>query len=303
MSRIEPILTDEDREIWALWRETCLLHADTRLHKRRVAKAVESINRALDTCAPWYCAVSAGKDSAVMLRLISSIDPSVRGCSVVDDIEYPGEREQLTALSNLCDVPIEQHSPVQSSWDIFVASNSAIYDNLHDVNSPLSRDVFMPVLSVIESRFQGVFLGLRSEESKHRVVNRAVRGVLYQRKRIANDAKMWTCTPIADWRGLDVYAYAFSHDVPLHPLYQCCALAHRADPSRLRLDWWLPGKHGARGHVQWLRRYYPSLYGKLKSLFADHWQYTALFGYNLHGAVGFAAVCSVQQKNDIAKTA
>lgn len=277
MSRIEPILSDEDLEVWDIWQRTCLAHAGTRLHKRRVEAAKQAAQEALDHTSPWYAAVSAGKDSAVMLHLIASVAKSgeAAAASVVDDVEYPGEREQLSALSDCVGIPIEIASPEMSTWQAIVDSKCAIYEPLHDVASGVSKSAFMPVISRIESKYNGVFLGLRAEESKYRNVSRAVRGRLYQRNRVSGVGKLWTSTPIADWRGLDVYAYAFTHSVPLHPLYRCCAFVHRKDPSRLRLDWWLPGQHGAKGHVQWLRRYYPSLYTKLRGLFADAWQYTA----------------------------
>lgn len=42
---------------------------------------------------------------------------------------------------------------------------------------------------------------------------------------------------------------------------------HQHDPSRVRKSWWIPGDLGKYGGATWLRRYYPSLFARLKAWF------------------------------------
>jgi 3'-phosphoadenosine 5'-phosphosulfate sulfotransferase (PAPS reductase)/FAD synthetase len=114
-----------------------------------------------------------------------------------------------------------------------------------------------------------VALGLRSEESGIRRRVREMRGRCF---RLASG--QLRCLPVADWSGLDVFAYAHSRNIELLPVYRCVALMHAREPWLIRKSWWLPGSHAAQGGVVWLRRYYPSLYDKMCALFGDTWQYT-----------------------------
>jgi hypothetical protein len=75
----------------------------------------------------------------------------------------------------------------------------------------------------------------------------------------------WRAIPIADWRAIDVYAYAVSRGIELLPVYRCCAFMHAVEPWMLRKSWWLPGGNSRFGQVAWLRRYWPSLYARLCS--------------------------------------
>lgn len=94
-------------------------------------------------------------------------------------------------------------------------------------------------------------------------MNHKMRGTTYQ----LADGR-WRSAPLIKWTGRDVYAYAFAHDVPLHPVYRCVRF-HERDPSRVRKCMWLPGEFAATGAVVWLRAYYPSLYERLAAVMPD----------------------------------
>lgn len=93
--------------------------------------------------------------------------------------------------------------------------------------------------------------------------------MLYAKRRRFGEGTQWISTPLADWRGIDVYAYAVSRGIELLPMYRCVGLMHDEDPWNIRKSWWVPGSHARWGGIAWLRRYYPSLYARLCRMLPD----------------------------------
>lgn len=110
----------------------------------------------------------------------------------------------------------------------------------------------------------GIFLGLRQEESRGRRMNRVTRGTLYRKA-----SGQYVATPIVDWSGLDVMAYMASRDIEPLSVYRCVAFMHADEPWRVRKSWWIPGASTRFGGIAWLRRYYPSLFARLCELLPD----------------------------------
>jgi 3'-phosphoadenosine 5'-phosphosulfate sulfotransferase (PAPS reductase)/FAD synthetase len=206
--------------------------------------------------------VSAGKDSSVLGHLVASLDPSVEWVSEKDDLDYPGEREYVTALAGRCGSPLTIVEPPFSVWARFaeLAPTLGAWEDIHGRAAALSHEAFYGVVEPA-TRGRPIFLGLRAEESRGRAMNRYSRGLTYTKR-----SGQTVCQPLGDWRALDVYAYAAAHDIPLLPVYQCVALMHRYDPSRVRKSWWVGGAANAHGHVRWLAHYWPSLFARLCSV-------------------------------------
>lgn len=141
-------------------------------------------------------------------------------------------------------------------------------DNLHSRLSAFSQAGFYSLVDAYVEPYEVVFLGLRKDESKHRLRNRTCNGVLCLGKGGARAGK-WTCNPLSDWSGKDVLAYCLSRGAPLLPLYRCVSFMHRDEPWRIRKSWWIPGSSARHGGVAWLKRYYPCLYSRLCELLPD----------------------------------
>ena len=96
---IEPILSAEDSRLWDMWQRTAMVHAGTRLHRRRVDAARTIMAAALE-CAPNLAVMwSGGKDSTAMTHL-ACVESGARLTvySEKDDLDYPGELAYVTEL-------------------------------------------------------------------------------------------------------------------------------------------------------------------------------------------------------------
>lgn len=262
----EPVLTSADRERWSSWCRAARLHARTRLHQRRVDRALETIAAFSAQVEQPYVAWSAGKDSTAMTHLacVAAGHLDWHVLSIKDDLDFPGEEEYVRGLAaewGLTRLDVV-HPPLSlQDWIADHLATMEIGDDVHSRTAGLSREAFYPVIDAYADQIQadGVLLGLRTEESPGRNMNRASRGTIYP-----HSGGVLHCTPIADWRGLDVYAYLLSHGIePLH-VYRCCGLA--TSPDLVRKSWWFPGAHVNGGATVWLKTYYPSLYRRLCEL-------------------------------------
>lgn len=205
---------------------------------------------------------SGGKDSTCLARLVLGLDSSVTLVSEKDELDYPGELEYVHKWAEKWSAKLEVITPEVSpaQWIADHASELGASTDLHSRAAGLSKACFYDLMEKANQGRGAIFLGLRQQESKARAVNRAVRGAVYPR----GDKGQLTCTPIVDWEGIDVYAYAISQEIELLNVYQCVALLHSHEPWRVRKSWWVPGSHSNNGGVTWLRHYWPSLYSRLR---------------------------------------
>ena len=256
----EPILTAEDVKIWDIWMRTCGEHAKTRQHQERVDQAKRVVDEAVGkgrATVMW----SGGKDSTAMAHLACvELGHGVPVASEKDDLDFPGEREYVASLAQKWGLDLTILTPPISpkQWIADHARELRAGDDMHSRAAGLSKACFYDLVEEWSRGFDVVLLGLRSGESRGRRLNRAVRGALYQKA-----SGQWVGTPLADWQGIDVYAYCQARGVPLLDVYKCVALRDRDEPWRVRKSWWIPGSDARWGGVVWLRRYYPSLFQQL----------------------------------------
>lgn len=255
----EPRLRPEDHRIFDAWMRAALAHSQSSRFRKRVDASRREIEAALSRATDWACMVSAGKDSSALGHLVASVDPSVEWISEKDDLDYPGEREYIEALATQSSASVTIVTPPFSVWARFaeLAPTLGAWEDIHARGAELSIESFYDVVEAATSN-RPIFLGLRAEESRGRAMNRYSRGLTYVKR-----SGQIVSQPIGDWRALDVYAYLAMHDIPLLPVYQCVALMHRDDPSRVRKSWWVGGAANANGHVRWLAHYWPTLFGRL----------------------------------------
>lgn len=251
------------------------VHAGTLAHRRAVDSARQVAEQALAVSSNAAVSWSAGKDSTALAHLVvvTCGARSTELMSEKDDLDFPGEEEYVRALAGAWGAPLRIVRPDVSprEWILANAPRMHAGDDIHARSAGLSRACFYRVVEEADRAYGVVMLGLRAEESGIRRHLREHRGRLYTMRSRNGQTR---ALPIADWRGIDVYAYLQAHDVPILPVYRCIGLMHAADPSRLRKSWWLPGAGSARGQVAWLRRYYPSLYREFRSLFPEASMFT-----------------------------
>jgi len=267
---MEPRLRPEDLAVWEMWQRTARLRAQSALHRRRVERARVLIAEALATAPRWCGMWSGGKDSTVMVHLLAG--QGVPVASEKDDLDYPGEREYVENLALAWGLELTVLVPPisPSAWIAEHAAELSADGDMHSRAAGLSKACFYDLVEAHGAKYDGIFLGLRSKESKGRALNRATRGTLYRKLPSKwHSAGQWVCAPLSDWDGLDVYAYAQTHGIDLLHVYRCVAFLHRNEPWRVRKSWWIPGADARWGGVAWLRHYYPSLYSRLRGWLPD----------------------------------
>jgi phosphoadenosine phosphosulfate reductase len=240
------------------------MHARSREHRRLVDAAKRIASRALERSERPAVYWSAGKDSTALSALVLDLDPSVPLVSEKDDLDYPGEEAYVTELAARWGARLEILRPEISpaEWIEEHREELTYGADFHSRAAGLSKACFYELVERDNRKRDIAFLGLRAAESKGRFMNRVTHGVDYARK-----DGFRICSPIADWQGLDVYAYLLTREVePLH-VYRCIGFMHEREPWRLRKSWWIPGDLGKYGGATWLRRYYPSLFARLLEWF------------------------------------
>lgn len=272
----EPRLRPDDLRLWDGWCRTARLHTRTLAHRRAVEQAQRVIEAAAGV-APTSCyMLSGGKDSSVLVHLAGvTVGLRLPVLSEKDDLDFPGERAHVEALMAAWNLELRVLEPDLSpaAWMAAHAADLAPGADLHGRAAALSKACFYELVERAAAPFAGIFLGLRAEESRSRALDQATHfhvdhhgRRLYglYRRRAGGAPGQWRACPLHGWQGIDVYAYAEAHGVPLLPLYRCIAFMHAREPWRVRKSWWVPGASSRHGGTAWLAHYYPSLFAQLR---------------------------------------
>ena len=260
----EPILSADDIAIWGRWQRTCEAHAKTRAFARRIESTERTVASALARAPHAMVSWSGGKDSTVMTHLVCvRMGARIVVVSEKDDLDFPGEEDYVRRLATEWSLDLRIVRPDASPWAWFVehAKTLRAGQDIHGRSAGLSKACFYGVMEAVNAQYDAVLMGLRTEESRARSNLRAARGRAYTLK----SGRMHVL-PIADWRGLDVLTYAHANGIDLLPVYRCVGLMHEHEPWNIRKSWWLPGASSWFGQLTWLRRYYPSLFRRLREV-------------------------------------
>lgn len=264
----EPLLRPEDVRAWDLWLRAARIHGRTQAHRHAVDGARRIASDALARGVRPSASVSGGKDSSALAILLGELGARVPVLSEKDGLDYPGEEDYVRALCLRAGLPLTILRPPLDPvvWLERRAGRMSGGEDQHGRRSSMARACFYEVMEAADRDHDVSFWGLRAEESGRRAALRAARGATYTLR-----SGLVRSAPLIDWRGLDVYAYLDERGVDTLPVYKCCGWLpeHRADPSRIRKSWWIPGTHAAQGQAAWLRHYWPSLYAQFRAWFPD----------------------------------
>ena len=249
------------------WRRFYVQFADLAVHKDRVARSRAVTERFLSDHPKSYVGWSAGKDSTAMLHLVWMLCPGIRVMTEKDDMDFPEELCYVRMMLKKYNLNLDVISPDISLWD--VVKEYDITEDIHSRGTDFSERYFYGLIAAYKRThsMEGVFLGLRAEESKGRRANRKTRGLTYQK----NDGE-WICQPIVDWSGKDVFAYLFSHNVPILPVYFKTKFVKC--PEDIRKSWILPSAQTSQGGALWLKYYYPEIFARLARIKPELREYT-----------------------------
>lgn len=233
-------------------------------HRRKVEIAKERIREAVALHPGIRLGWSAGKDSTALAALLNDCALSTPAFGEKDDLDYPGEDAYLQILGRHLNLPVQILTPEISLLAFLKEKNVSLVNDLHGQTAALSRDHFYGILKKHrkEEGYNAVFLGLRSDESRGRKMNRRTHGWIYTR----DSDKLTIAAPLSDWEDIDVHAYVASRDIPLMPLYLC--VDPGMDAMKIRKSWFVAGGYAATifGHYVWLRRWWPDLWHRIADL-------------------------------------
>lgn len=120
--------------------------------------------------------------------------------------------------------------------------------------------IVRPVRQAIRELGIGLeFVGLRRAESRHR-------RMLIGRYGPVHDSRRWGCLvawPMRDWTGADVFAYLDEHGLPVHPAY---SRPWGKDRDSIRVSWAYDPDRREDGDGEYLRRHYPAIFNRLKTV-------------------------------------
>lgn len=258
----EPVLSADDIEVWNRWRRTASIHGRTLAHRRRVDAAIRLIEQVASEVPNAAVSWSGGKDSTVMTHMACvRVGAPMTVLCEKDDLDFPGEEDYVRRIASAWGLRLRMIRPEVSprAWVEARARELHPGDDIHSRSAGLSKACFYGLMAEANRGFGAVLLGLRTEESGARRKLRAARGRYYE---LADGTRR--VLPIADWRGVDVFAYAEANGIELLPVYKCVAMMHADEPWRIRKSWWLPGDSARFGQVAWLRRYWPSLFRQME---------------------------------------
>lgn len=245
--------------------EKAALHANLTSYKKRVRKAAKYIMEFLQQCKAPYVSFSGGKDSSVIADMANKIKPGIKVIHIRNkELDIPGNLKNVKQIKKSLGSNLEIVESQANGWEILKEQDS-LFNQFNRSTSKLNQKCFFEPLKnkVKKEGYDGHIMGLRADESRARRMNFRFNGYIYERK---NGMKV--CCPIAHFSGIDVFAYLYDNDIPLHDVYSKTELGNL--PERLRVGWWPPGeKTSKHGYCTWLKYYYPDLFNKLSQEFPE----------------------------------
>jgi 3'-phosphoadenosine 5'-phosphosulfate sulfotransferase (PAPS reductase)/FAD synthetase len=185
-------------------------------------KAITKIMECFRLCENIMLAISFGKDSMTILHLLYKYKLlSKHNIKLIMFNRSGFDAKETLALR---DYVIKKYEIEKLYKETFV-ENYISFINIKDIINQKTRKCFSDfVYNVLEIprwemmdkyNINGTLIGLRKQESKGRKINYILRGNNYYNKR----EKSIICQPIVEWGTGDIFRYAYTENMPLHPVY------------------------------------------------------------------------------------
>lgn len=195
------------------------LEAKLALPKRKIEQAKDIINQMLTLCAKPYIALSFGKDSLVMLDLIYQTNNQIDCLFLTSDETF--------LMHNFKEV-IDWYEAEKGIKLKIITTNTLLKNdfNLDKAREERKQDWMLDVFF----EYDGVFMGLRAEESKARRLslmdkNNVSPGIL-QYKSGKRKGQYRAC-PLKNWTQADIEIYSIAHNLKMLNVYEKLGFGER----------------------------------------------------------------------------
>lgn len=234
------------------------LYAKLPVFARRLEEARGIISGALKHMRRPYVAFSCGKDSSVLAHLVLQIAPSV-------PLRFLSSGE--TRLIHNVDEVLGYFAALGA--DIQEINIDRVFsEEWKDATWTEQRKAGKRDLELLnDRRFDGIFMGLRMQESRHRLISLSrsqTPGLppFCYRYQAGRRQDMIRCCPLARWQTEDVGAYLVEHGIPYLYWYDYQGFEGRTTAR-------LTGDAVRQGALFWIKKHDPDKWGVLLRRFPE----------------------------------
>ena len=204
---------------------------------------------------PGYVSWSGGKDSTVVVRMASLVDPNIPVVFFDSGLEFPDNVTHMHDVAVLWGLNFHTIEAVPDALSILKGTGTWEHGGVA-VPTPNIHDALVTIPSMTaHAQFgAGNLWGLRGKESNGRRALLAPRAGVFTR--VTGET---VCSPIWDWRDETVWAYHAFKGIPVNPVYERLE-ALGASGKDLRVGLAFDSNNLQNGRVRWLRLGWPDLY-------------------------------------------
>lgn len=239
-------------------REQARLYSKLPVFHRRVEEARDIIAEGVRVMRAPYLSCSFGKDSVVLLHLVTRHFPAIPVVFINSNYCFPDTYEIRNRFIREYGINLRELNQPHDYIEIidqYGLPDDRTSQQQKKVVELLKKDLANNWAKA--AGFDGHFWGMRKEESKGRRVMLNTKGPLFY----AEKASLWRCAPLANWRWEDIWAYIHTLGVPYSNIYDKHGFC---DPKQIRNTSYITTDGAAHnGRVAWLKYYYPDLFNQL----------------------------------------
>ena len=243
------------------WRKRYRAWAEGGIHQRRVAMAVDVVERAASR-GSVAIAMSWGKDSVVVADIVlRTLGRRVPIYHLAHAYPLPGSEHVEQHFRSRTDVHVVPPSRSVEEMIAWLSTNGLGYEKTR--REKQSRSTHKKVGGTEWTAANGIdvtIMGMRAEEAPGRSAHFKYHGLIFTRQ-----SGVTTANPLAWWEARDVWAYIATHDLPYHRLYDC--ETHGKTRETLRNGGWLTTTGAGSGRISWLAQHFPNEYRRLEAAF------------------------------------
>lgn len=234
--------------------------------ERKIIKAYKEIERAFEIYKQPYLSCSWGKDSSVVMYLVTTSYPDTpvvfmdSGYANPDTYKFRDWYLENLGLENYHEVKCPEDY-IELNLKYGLPSIDRSKSDHEKVKQIVKKDVLDEY--AIKNGWDCCIWGIRAEETKGRRALLRSRGLLYETK-----SGIGKCSPIGWWTGQDLWLAIDSLKIPYSDIYDK-EMPPFFTRKTISNSGWLTTDGAERGKVVWLKRFYPEQYKKLKKIFPE----------------------------------